>query len=92
MILEITPAVIFGGIGASAAAGSLIAGLVLFIADSRYFKQTDGARLEIAITQLAESIKGFTDTKNGLERVHARIDGFASKLDQLIGSCKGSSC
>lgn len=92
MIIEITPAIVFGAIGASATCGSLLAGIGIFIGDSRYFKRSEGSALKEAIIQLTESVKGFTDTKNGLARVHERMDDLSLKLERLIGSCGSSKC
>mgnify|MGYP000370144122 CR=1 FL=1 len=92
MIIEITPVIVFGALGASAAVGGAVGGLVLFIADSRYFKQTDGAALQVSIAQLAEAIKGFTDTKNGMIRVHERLDVMSERLSTLLGSCGAGKC
>lgn len=92
MVVEITPTIVFGAIGASVTVGSALVGIGVFVGDSRYFKRSEGTILEKALVQLTESVKGFTDTKQGLARVHERLDDVTAKLERLIGSCGNGKC
>lgn len=92
MVIDITPTIVFGAIGASVTMGSALVAIGVFVGDSRYFKRTEGSALREAIIQLTESVKGFTDTKHGLTRVHERMDDISSKLERLIGSCGNGRC
>lgn len=89
MVIEITPAIVFGAIGASVTAGSALVAIGVFVGDSRYFKRSEGTALKEALIAMAESIKGFTETKDGLRRVHERIDDLSSSLSELVGQFKG---
>lgn len=87
MLVEVTPAIVFGGIGACLAVGS--AGFAL--GNLQWFKRSEGTELAGAVKALADALKGLTDlrveVREGFTRVHQRIDENSKEIHHLTGAC-----
>lgn len=81
MILEVTTSTVgaFCGI-----AGAIFAG-GFAIGDLRWYRRKEGTDLERAIAGFTEAVKVANEGKDGLRRVHERIDDLAACQNRILG-------
>lgn len=97
MIVEITPGLVFGGIGALVTTG----GAAFALGNLQWFRRSEGTELSKAVAELTQTVSFLarleaTVTEQGRQReeadrrIHARLDDQSSKLERLIGACRRS--
>ena len=98
MIVEITPGLVFGGIGALVTTGST----AFALGNLQWFRRSEGTELSRAVAELTQTVSFLTHleatvTEQGRQReeadrrIHARLDDQSAKLERLIGAC-GKGC
>jgi hypothetical protein len=83
MLVEITPTIIFGGLGTLSA---LCTG-TFALGNLQWYRRSEGAELTKAVVVLVEAVKGLAEVKASLSRVHERLDAVTSEVSRLAGVC-----
>lgn len=83
MLVEITPTLVFGGIGACVAVG----GAVFALGNLQWFRRSEATEIAKAVVSLVETVKGLAEVKTSLGRVHERLDEVSSEVSRLAGVC-----
>jgi chromosome segregation ATPase len=94
MMVEITPSIVFGALGACA---TLCVG-AFALGNLQWYRRSEGTSLEKtvevlakALDSVAKALEGVTDLRHevrgGLERVHERIDENSKEIAHLTGVC-----